>query len=127
MTQFKTINKNGDIQVWSLADYGFDQELMKEDYNTYKELGMIYKEERKEDNNMYILITKNYEKNEKGKWILQRENKQDYSREKWKTHILDSRKFFTRLGGTERLSGDTLTSISPCGTLKTVRTLTVKQ
>ena len=70
----------------------------------------------------YTLLTKKYEK-VGDKWTLLSTEEQEYSFEKWQTHILDSRKFFKSLGGTERLNGNTLTSISPDDSKKTVRTL----
>lgn len=71
----------------------------------------------------HTLTTTRYQK-VNDKWILKETyNNQDYSLERWQTYILDSRKFFKSLGGTERLRGYTLTSISPCNTKKTVYTL----
>ena len=127
MKQFKTINKYGDIQVWSLADYDNDENLMQSDYNEYKKMGMIYNEkDGKKMEATHTLIEKKYEKNDAGKWILLEEKTKDYTREKWKTYILGSRDFFRSLGGTETLNGDKLTSISPDRTLKTIRILKAK-
>lgn len=49
MQQFKTKNKNGLIQVWTLADYGFDRELMRQDFEAWQELGMIYEVENEKN------------------------------------------------------------------------------
>ena len=71
----------------------------------------------------HTLYIERYEK-AGDKWTLQATYKnEDYNLEKWQTYILDSRKFFKNLGGTERLKGYTLTSISPDDTKKTVYTL----
>ena len=71
----------------------------------------------------HTLYIERYQKLD-NKWTLQTTHKnEDYNLEKWQTYILDARNFFKNLGGTERLKGYTLTSISPCGTKKTVYTL----
>lgn len=73
--------------------------------------------------NTHTLTIKRYRK-ANGKWdLLETEKQPNYNLEKWKSNILDSRDFFKRLGGTERLSGHTLTSISPDGNKKSIYTL----
>lgn len=68
----------------------------------------------------YKMIVERYRR-ENGKWELyDTVEYDDYTIEKWENHILGSRDFFKRLGGTEVLQGNTLTSISPHGNKKSV-------
>lgn len=47
MQQFKTINKNGLIQTWTLADYNYNQVDFFKDYDQYRKDGMIYLDSEK--------------------------------------------------------------------------------
>lgn len=73
---------------------------------------------------MNKLITKNYELTD-GVWKLTKTEEETCTVERWNNRIVDKNTlaFFRRLGGKETVQGFKVTSVSPCGTMKTIREL----